>query len=162
MTTFAGSGTSTLPLTRCSGQCSVLLHAANVTSAISTLITTLTPTRNLCPNPTLRHTQDVSLRACYLFSRLAKLLRQTLAPFLPDILAALQPLLAAVAADPLPESANIAALARAPSGKGSAAFPGAADDRWGAGLCAHFIHPLILIHCLRVASDIGSLSLARV
>ena len=34
--------------------------------------------------------QDVSLRACYLFSRLAKLLRQPLARFLPDILASLQ------------------------------------------------------------------------
>jgi len=34
--------------------------------------------------------QEVSLRACYLFSRLAKLLRQPLARFLPDILASLQ------------------------------------------------------------------------
>ena len=74
--------------------------------------------------------QDVSLRACYLFSRLAKLLRQPLARFLPDILASLQPLLAVIAADPLPESeASMAALARVPSGKGSAAFPGIADDR---------------------------------
>ncbi len=41
-----------------------------------------------------------------------------------------QPLLAVIAADPLPESeANMAVLARVPSGKGSAAFPGAADDR---------------------------------
>ncbi len=69
------------------------------------------------------------MRACYLFSRLAKLLRQTLAPFLPDILASLQPLLVAIAADPLPQSPNGAALARSTSGKGSAAFPGAADDR---------------------------------
>ena len=44
----------------------------------------------------------------------------------------MQPLLAVIAADPLPESeANVAALARVPSGKGSAAFPGIADDRCG-------------------------------
>ena len=71
------------------------------------------------------------MRACYLFSRLAKLLRQTLAPFLPDILVSLQPLLDAIAGDPLPPSANGLALARSTSGKGSAAFPGPADDRYG-------------------------------
>ena len=42
----------------------------------------------------------------------------------------LQPLLAVIAADPLLEpEANMAVLARVPSGKGSAAFPGVADDR---------------------------------
>ena len=91
--------------------------------------------------------QEVSTRACYLFSRLAKLLRQTLAPFLPDILASLQPLLATIAGDPLPPSANGAsALARSTSGKGSAAFPGAADDR--SVLCSRCACPHSVWHLM--------------
>ncbi|CAK0782799.1 hypothetical protein CVIRNUC_005994 [Coccomyxa viridis] len=46
----------------------------------------------------------VGTRACYLFSRLAKSLRQNLRPLLSDILVRLQPHLAHILASPLPEA----------------------------------------------------------
>jgi exportin-T len=49
--------------------------------------------------------QAVSMRACYLFSRLVKGLRHNLRPLLPNLLVRLQPLLAHIASVPLPESA---------------------------------------------------------
>ena len=48
--------------------------------------------------------QAVGTRACYLFSRLAKSLRQNLRPLLSDILVRLQPHLAHILANPLPEA----------------------------------------------------------
>ena len=48
--------------------------------------------------------QAVATRACYLFSRLAKSLRQNLRPLLSDILVRLQPHLAHILANPLPEA----------------------------------------------------------
>lgn len=50
------------------------------------------------------HVQAVGTRACYLFSRLAKSLRQNLRPLLSDILVRLQPHLAHILASPLPEA----------------------------------------------------------
>jgi exportin-T len=49
--------------------------------------------------------QMVGMRACYLFSRLVKALRQQLRPLLPDVLLRLQPHLARVLAHPLDDSA---------------------------------------------------------
>ena len=49
--------------------------------------------------------QAVGMRACYLFSRLVKVLRQNLRPLLPDVLLRLQPHLAAIVAAPVPDSA---------------------------------------------------------
>ncbi|GFR43596.1 hypothetical protein Agub_g4693, partial [Astrephomene gubernaculifera] len=45
--------------------------------------------------------EDVSTRACYLFSRLVKALRQNVRPYLPDMLASLQPHLQRVLTTPL-------------------------------------------------------------
>ena len=50
----------------------------------------------------------VGMRACYLFSRLAKTLRASLRPLLPDILQRLQPHLAAIVAKPLPDTSSLA------------------------------------------------------
>ena len=52
----------------------------------------------------LPNVQAVGTRACYLFSRLAKSLRQNLRPLLSDILVRLQPHLAHILASPLPEA----------------------------------------------------------
>ncbi len=48
--------------------------------------------------------QMVGMRACYLFSRLVKGLRQNLLPLLPDLLLRLQPHLAHIVSTPLPET----------------------------------------------------------
>ncbi len=48
--------------------------------------------------------QAVGTRACYLFSRLVKTLRQNMRPLLSDILLRLQPHLAHILANPLPEA----------------------------------------------------------
>ena len=48
--------------------------------------------------------QTVAMRACYLFSRLAKSLRQNLKPLLPEILNSLQPHLRIIVTTPLPDS----------------------------------------------------------
>ncbi|GIL47531.1 hypothetical protein Vafri_4333, partial [Volvox africanus] len=45
--------------------------------------------------------EDVSTRACYLFARLVKTLRQNIRPYLPDVLASLQQHLQRVATTPL-------------------------------------------------------------
>ena len=52
--------------------------------------------------------QMVGMRACYLFSRLAKTLRAALRPLLPDVLQRLQPHLAAIVAHPLPDTSSLA------------------------------------------------------
>ena len=49
--------------------------------------------------------QMVGMRACYLFSRLVKALRQNLRPLLPDVLLRLQPHLAHILAHPVDETA---------------------------------------------------------
>ena len=48
--------------------------------------------------------QAVGTRACYLFSRLVRSLRQNMRPLLSDILLRLQPHLAHILANPLPEA----------------------------------------------------------
>ena len=52
--------------------------------------------------------QMVGMRACYLFSRLAKTLRASLRPLLPDVLQRLQPHLASIVAHPLPDTSSLA------------------------------------------------------
>ena len=64
----------------------------------------------------LANVQAVGTRACYLFSRLAKSLRQNLRPLLSDILVRLQPHLAHILASPLPEAE--------PAAKGAASCSG--------------------------------------
>lgn len=54
------------------------------------------------------HVQLVGMRACYLFSRLVKVLRQNLRPLLPDLLVRLQPHLVRIASTPLPDTAPTA------------------------------------------------------
>eukprot|EP00798_Chlamydomonas_sp_ICE-L_P025196 gene25196-10836_t len=80
--------------------------------------------------------EDVSTRACYLFCRLARTLRNSLRPFLGIILQALQPHLISIASTPLIDnpsaSASMGGLARAesgPSSKQSAASSALVDDR---------------------------------
>ncbi len=48
--------------------------------------------------------QAVGMRACYLFSRLVKGLRQNLLPLLPNLLVRLQPHLTHIVSTPLPDS----------------------------------------------------------
>jgi exportin-T len=64
---------------------------------------------------------DVSTRACYLFSRLVKLLRANLRPYAVEVLTSLQPHLVTVATVPPP-----AAAAAAPDAAAAAAAPGVA------------------------------------
>ena len=52
----------------------------------------------------LRCVQAVGTRACYLFSHLVRSLRQNMRPLLSDILLRLQPHLAHILANPLPEA----------------------------------------------------------
>jgi exportin-T len=52
--------------------------------------------------------QAVGTRACYLLSRLVKVLRQNMRPLLSDILVRLQPHLAQILAQPLPEAESYA------------------------------------------------------
>jgi hypothetical protein len=52
--------------------------------------------------------QAVGTRACYLFSRLVKVLRQNMRPLLSDILVRLQPHLAHILANLLPEAESAA------------------------------------------------------
>ena len=47
--------------------------------------------------------QMVGMRACYLFSRLVKQLRQNLLPLLPDLVVRLQPHLVHIVSNPLPD-----------------------------------------------------------
>lgn len=63
--------------------------------------------------------QAVGTRACYLFSRLVRSLRQNMRPLLSDILLRLQPHLAHILADPLPEAE--------PAAKGAEPIPGSHD-----------------------------------
>lgn len=67
--------------------------------------------------------QAVGTRACYLFSRLAKVLRQNMRPLLSDILVRLQPHLAHILANPLPEAESAAKGARRHWQKMSALLP---------------------------------------
>lgn len=64
---------------------------------------------------------DVSTRACYLFSRLVKILRQNVRPYLPDVLASLEPHLQRIATTPLAAAAGGGA---AGGGGGAAAMDG--------------------------------------
>ncbi|KIY98490.1 hypothetical protein MNEG_9470 [Monoraphidium neglectum] len=66
---------------------------------------------------------DVGTRACYLFSRLVKLLRSNLRPYAGDILSSLQPHLVAVATVPPPAAAQ-----PGQSGGGAAGGPAAASS----------------------------------
>lgn len=59
--------------------------------------------------------QAVGTRACYLFSRLVKTLRQNMRPLLSDVLIRLQPHLAHILAKPLPEAEPAAKGAGKPS-----------------------------------------------
>ena len=75
-----------------------------------------------CSTLLFRHLQTVSCamqavgtRACYLFSRLVKTLRQNMRPLLSDILLRLQPHLAHILANPLPEAEPAAKGAEAVS-----------------------------------------------
>ena len=96
--------------------------------------------------------QAVGTRACYLFSRLVRSLRQNMRPLLSDILLRLQPHLAHILADPLPEAEPAAKGAEPiPSSHGAVqpgAFvsrvQGACKSRWmqlhGVGLCMSETH----------------------
>ncbi len=64
--------------------------------------------------------QAVGTRACYLFSRLVRSLRQNMRPLLSDILLRLQPHLAHILADPLPEAE--------PAAKGAVSPPSAVHE----------------------------------
>ncbi len=59
-----------------------------------------------CTLAPLPHPQDVSVRACYLFCRLSKALRQQLSPVLHSLLPSLQPHLERVATTPLMDQAT--------------------------------------------------------
>lgn len=69
----------------------------------------------------------MAVRACYLFSRLCKPLRQNLRPFLPDVLGTLETHLSCIAKDPLTDAPSAAAKAgssgRAPSGSHAPSVP---------------------------------------
>ena len=67
--------------------------------------------------------QAVGTRACYLFSRLVKSLRQNMRPLLSDILVRLQPHLAHILANPLPEAEPAAKGAFASSSALLRGFP---------------------------------------
>ncbi|CAL8470725.1 g10267 [Coccomyxa elongata] len=70
----------------------------------------------------------VGMRACYLFSRLVKGLRQNLLPLLPNLLVRLQPHLAHIVSTPLPDSTPTKS-AQGLKGKGAPAAAAASDDR---------------------------------
>ncbi|KAK9812733.1 hypothetical protein WJX72_002830 [[Myrmecia] bisecta] len=70
--------------------------------------------------------QVVSVRACYLFARLVKLIRPNLLPLIPDIVKSMQPHLAHIASTP---SVDGGSRKSATSAKAVAALPAATDDR---------------------------------
>lgn len=72
--------------------------------------------------------EDVSTRACYLFSRLCKTLRAQMRPFLGSLLPALQPHLARVATTPLADTPT-GQVGRDTSAKALAPATAVVDDR---------------------------------
>ncbi len=68
--------------------------------------------------------EDVSTRACYLFARLVKALRQNIRPYLPDVLTSLEPHLQRVATTPLAAIAGGGGAAGGGGGGGPTAMDG--------------------------------------
>ena len=71
----------------------------------------------------------MSTRACYLFSRLSKQLRNNLRPFVPTILQSLQPHLARIATRPLAEPSSTSSSAPSGGAGGTVAVAGSGTGR---------------------------------
>lgn len=136
-------------LPRCS-----LANAANLRSPVANTGAGIRNKRMLSPqqvvqeNPTsyfiaswsVQHTdlwhtlvQVVATRACYLFSRLVKILRQNLRPFVREVLHSIQGHLVHIATHPPPEAGPPTSKAGAVGGAKittTGAFLATTDDRW--------------------------------
>ncbi|GAX84343.1 hypothetical protein CEUSTIGMA_g11765.t1 [Chlamydomonas eustigma] len=78
--------------------------------------------------------EDVSTRACYLFARLSKLLRNNLRPFVPTILQSLHPHLSRIATRPLAYSDTLTTMSSNTSAAASGTGRDGGAQRVGAAL----------------------------